>query len=201
MEDMRDREDGKEPKWGEPSRKHDCSCAPYVNYGIKWINQILPGHIILHQGGSHSTKCGLGGNRVHSFIVTEQLGQCSKKQKELEGSAEDPEWIWVLLSFTSRKSISMLCTMIQDAVFVMVPFYRCGDWVLEKKWSVCSQTWPILHNLTYACLCFSLPRKPCLLISRDNWEITVYFSTYAQLTIFNLFSWVSPQFLVTDVSK
>lgn len=129
---MRDREDGKE-KWGEPSRKHDCSCALYVNYGIKWMNQILSCHIILHQEASHSTKCGLGGSRVRWFIVTEQLGQCSEKQKELESSAKDPEWLWLLQLFTSRKSISMLCTMIQDAVFAMVPFYRYGDWVLEKN--------------------------------------------------------------------
>lgn len=140
---MRDRKDGKETKWGEPSWKHDCSYAPYVNYGIKWMNQILPCHIIFHQEASHATKCGLEGNRVHWFIVTEQLGQCNKKQNELESSAKDPEWLWLLLSVASRKSISMLCNMIQDTVFAVVPFYRYGDWALENLKN-------LLRNLTHS---------------------------------------------------
>lgn len=147
-----------------PQKRH-CSYVPCVNCGINRMNQILFCQILLHGGAGHSTNCGLRGKRVPWFTAREYLGQCNEKQKE--SSAKDPEWLWLLLLFTSRNSTCMLCLMIQDAVFAMVPFHR---WVLEELWEKnmsfgkkkkkkLSTNWHTPQNVPNACLCFSLPQK------------------------------------------
>lgn len=89
-----------------------------------------------------------------------------------ESSAKDPEWLCFLLSFTSRKSISMLCRMIQDAVCAVVTFHRHATWGLFffflKKGRIFSQTWPIPQNLLYACISFSLPQIPIYLFQKKT---------------------------------
>lgn len=62
----------------------------------------------------------------------EYLEQCNEKQKELESSAKDLEWLWLRLLFTSRKQYlhALLDDSRLNAVFAMVSFHR---WVWKSS--------------------------------------------------------------------